>query len=308
VIDTIGYGYATVAAKPVVIAPLLILELCLLFLPQVLLQPLTDGFADATRGRGAGWEEVARDVETLGGYNAVELAALRVPLMRMPALMPVAADDEIDQLPWNRQADNAPGWLVLGAAGLAVGLGLGVAALHQLLAAAATGARSMAEALGPRSIARMARDLGSWFVLVFGMLILLAQPMVVMTVAGIAFGFPEIAILWLLLVVPFAWGYIHFYFSIPALALERNGAAHSLRASYRVVRAGFWQSVQFIAISLLISTGLTYALQSIATNAPGILLALLLNAVVATGLLIAAMLFYRDRAARPGLSNATPGR
>jgi hypothetical protein len=74
------------------------------------------------------------------------------------------------------------------------------------------------------------------------------------------------------------------------------------------VRAEFWKAVQFIAVSLLISTGLTYALQSIATSGPGIVLALLLNAVVATGLLIAAMLFYRDRAARLGLTRTPPGR
>jgi hypothetical protein len=308
VIDTIGFGYATVAARPFVIVPLLALELLLLILPQLRLQPLTDSVSDAVSGGNLDWQDVARDVEAFGDYNALEFAVLRVPLLRMPALMPVISDEDIDALPWTTHFDHLPQWFVLGVAAAALGAGFLIGAFYQLVAAAATGVRSVTDSVRPRELSRMALDLGAWFAIVFGMLILISLPMVAVTVGGVAFGFPEIAVLWLLLALPFTWGYIHFYFSIPALALDRGGAAQCLRSSYRVVRGGFWKSVQFIAVSLLISTGLTYALQSIATSGPGIMLALLVNAVVATGLLIAAMLFYRDRAARLSPTGTPPGR
>ena len=308
VIDTVGLGYSTVAARPFVILPLLALELVLLFVPQLKLQPLTSGIADAARDRGSAWNELAREVETFAEYNAIELSALRAPLLHMPALIPVAREDAIDGLPWTSSYGNAPVWLVLGAGALAIGVGLLIAALYQLLAAAATGARSVAETLRPRVTATMARDLAVWLAAMFGMLSLIAWPMVVLTVLGVAFGFAEVALVWILLAIPFVWGYIHFYFSIPALALERAGAARSLRSSYRVVRSSFWQSMQLIAITLLVTTGLTYALQQLATSMAGVLLAIVLNAVVVTGLLIAAMLFYRDRAARLDPTSIRPGR
>jgi hypothetical protein len=63
-----------------------------------------------------------------------------------------------------------------------------------------------------------------------------------------------------------------------------------------------------MAASLLISTGLAFALRELATSLPGALLAILLNAVIASGMIVAAMLFYRDRANRLGLHAQVPGR
>ena len=86
-----------------------------------------------------------------------------------------------------------------------------------------------------------------------------------------------------------------------AIAVDRVGPVAALRASYKVVRGYFWQSMRFIVLSLTITTGFPFALRVFTTNAVGLMIAIVANAFVASGMIAAAMLFYRDRARRLGL-------
>jgi hypothetical protein len=121
-------------------------------------------------------------------------------------------------------------------------------------------------------------------------------------------GFGDVTLLWLFLLFPATWAWVHFFFSIHALVLDDSGPLEALRSSYQVVQRHFWQSIRFMGASLLITTGLSFALREMATSLPGALLAILLNAVIASGMIVAAMLFYRDRAKRLGLHAQVPGR
>jgi hypothetical protein len=141
-----------------------------------------------------------------------------------------------------------------------------------------------------------------------GLAILVAMPVLVVTIAGAVIGLGELTLLWLFLLVPATWAWVHFYFSVHALVIDDAGPLESLRSSYQVVQHHFWQSLRFMAASLLITTGLSFALRELATSLPGALLAIMLNAVIASGMIVAAMLFYRDRADRLGLHARLPGR
>src|SRR2546423_1476745 len=82
------------------------------------------------------------------------------------------------------------------------------------------------------------------------------------------------------------------------LVVDRVVPFASMRASYVIVKRYFWQSIGFIAISLTISTGFPYALRALTDRPVGLAIAIAVNAFVASGMLAAGMLFYRDRARR----------
>lgn len=73
VIDTIGFGYAALALRPLAILPIVILELYLLFGPRVTLAPLTNSIADALRRRGSNWNDFAGEIARLEGFNIFEI-------------------------------------------------------------------------------------------------------------------------------------------------------------------------------------------------------------------------------------------
>jgi hypothetical protein len=81
-----------------------------------------------------------------------------------------------------------------------------------------------------------------------------------------------------------------------------------MRASYQVVRRYFWQTVGFIGLSMVVTTGFPLALRSLARQPAGLALASLTHAFIASGMIAAAMLFYRDRARRIGILSCNPER
>lgn len=307
VVDTLGLGFAAVVARPFVIVPLLVLDLILLFLPAMTIAPVTREIADAARSQGRGWDNVARDVERGRNYNVIDLSAVQIPMMRTPALMSSVSAERRWSYTWSTVESGTPIWLLAGLAATAVAAGVLVASIFRvLLAHAAAGSGRLTAAVTPAVVGSVALALAGWAVIVFGMLVLVAMPAVVVSGLGAAAGYPEASIVWILVLLPIGWGYVHFFFSVPALTLERRGAMQSLRASHRVVRQFFWQTIQFIAVSLLMTTGLTFALREMATSAGGALLAVCINAFVASGLIVAAMLFYRDRASRLDPATVVP--
>jgi hypothetical protein len=58
----------------------------------------------------------------------------------------------------------------------------------------------------------------------------------------------------------------------------------------------------------VITTGIPFALRVFTTSAPGLVIAIIGNAFIASGMIAAAMLFYRDRARRLGLPALPTGR
>ena len=309
VIDTIGFGYAALALRPLAILPIVLLDLYLLFGPQVSLAPLSSSIADMFRRRGSNWDEVADEVNRLGGFNVFELGSLEAPLLRTPGIVPSFAGGRVDDLragaTWSSLPDAVVLLILIGS--LLAGL-LIASAYRSLLAQAALSSQGCVFGIAPGQVVRRAWKIGAWVLALAGLAVLVAMPILVASFVGAVLGFGEVTILWLLLLFPATWAWVHFFFSIHALVIDDSGPLEALRSSYQVVQHHFWQSLRFMFVSLLITTGLSFALRELATSLPGALLAILLNAVIASGMIVAAMLFYRDRAKRLGLHAQVPGR
>lgn len=309
VIDTIGFGYAALALRPLAILPIVLLDLWLLLGPRVTLAPLTTAIADIMRRRGDSWDAATTELGRLEGFNIFEAGSLEIPLLRTPGIVPTFAGDRVADLRVGATWSSLPGGVVVLMLIGAVVAGLLVASVYRsLLAQAAVSANGETISIHPKHLARRAGRIAGWAFALAGLGVLVAMPVLVATIVGAVLGFGEVTLLWLFLLFPATWAWVHFFFSIHALVIDDAGPLEALRSSYQVVQHHFWQSVRFMAVSLLITTGLSFALRELATSLPGALLAILLNAVIASGMIVAAMLFYRDRANRLGLHAQVPGR
>lgn len=309
VIDTIGFGYAALALRPLAIVPIVMLESYLLFGPKVALQPLTTAVSDTLRDRGSGWSGIAGDVERLEGANIFDAGTLEFPLLRTPGIVTAFDAGQAASLRVGGTWSHLPGVVVILILLGSLLTGLVLSSLYRsMLAQAALASREQGYTLQPARILRRTRGIAGWALMLVGLAVLVTMPVLIASVAGALLGFGELTLLWLFLAFPAAWAWVHFFFSIHALILDDIGPLQALRASFQVVQHHFWQSVRFMGVSLLITTGLSFALRELATSLPGALLAILLNAVLASGMIVAAMLFYRDRAIRLGLHAQIPGR
>ncbi|MEI2617355.1 MAG: hypothetical protein V9F06_06915 [Thermomicrobiales bacterium] len=304
VIDVLGEGFAIAINRPLLIVPLIVLELALLFAPQLTVGNSARDVAAEVSERGARWAVVGDGIARLEGYNVLDLVVLGLPRIRVAAFAPVAG-----------KSSNVPGWhdrRVVAAGALAAPAALfsaiaGIVFVAYFRLMLASGLRSEGATTSPRSLVELAARLTVAALTAVGLLIIVGLPVVLGTILLTMFDLPGAAFLWLVLLVPVAWGIVHFYFVVHALVVDRLPVLPAFRASYQVVRRDPWQAARFIGVSLLLSTGLTYPLESIARKPEWAVLAVVLNAFLATGMILAAMLFYRDRARHLGLSPRQEG-
>jgi hypothetical protein len=149
--------------------------------------------------------------------------------------------------------------------------------------------------------------------IVLGGLLVLGVPLIVAAQVLSLVGINLIAVLSLALFVFGSIGALYTFFLLDAMFIYRVGPIRAARMSFAVARMNFAQSWRFAAASLLIATGLLHVWGVIVENPPGIVIALLANAVLGTGLSIASMMFFHDRArlprpAQPSRSFPLPGR
>lgn len=308
VIDTLGNGYAALVSRPFVILPLLLLDVVLLFAPRVRMAPVTDrltGWLSADRN---GAHELTALVDGAASFNAIELATLRAPLLRTPAFAPSVGDQVVAETSWFAVFSTLPLPAVLAISAVALALGLLFSVVYRQLLASGVEPIPLRDIANPFVIWRGMLRLAGWVGAIACVATLVAMPVVVISALGFVFGFGGMQLLWIALLIPLMWGFLHFFFSIHALFVDQAGPFEALRNSYRVVQQHFWQSIQFIATTLLMTTGLTYAMQAVAASTLGVLLGVVLNAFVVSGIIVAAMMFYRDRARLLGLPSYTPGR
>lgn len=88
---------------------------------------------------------------------------------------------------------------------------------------------------------------------------------------------------------------VYTFFAIDAIVLNRSGPVQGLSLSFAVVRENFGPTCRFVVVSLLIATGVLRVWDVLIENPPGLVIALLANAFLGTGLSIASMMFFRDR-------------
>ncbi len=93
------------------------------------------------------------------------------------------------------------------------------------------------------------------------------------------------------------WFWLYFYtgFAVEAVLLKRIDPLHAIVYSISVVRRYFLSTLGFVVVGVVIMAGMGVVWRSIADSWPGLLLALLGNAYLGSGLLVARLLFFRDR-------------
>jgi len=88
---------------------------------------------------------------------------------------------------------------------------------------------------------------------------------------------------------------LYLHFALDAILVSEVGPLRAIYLSFNVSRGNVGQTAGFGLASLLIASGTPRALESIVGSPPGIAVALLVNAFMGTGLVLASMIFYQDR-------------
>jgi len=91
------------------------------------------------------------------------------------------------------------------------------------------------------------------------------------------------------------WVMIIFAFVPEAIVLDQANVLMALMRSINVVWRNFWATVFLLVLSMGLMEGFFLIWQRLADNTAGLLIGILGNAYISTGIAVASMLFYRDR-------------
>ncbi len=320
VLETLAAGFSLVLARPYLfILPLLVdlwAWLGVQIYPTALIEPLQDLMIDQGGGNGpAAAEELGRVGESLRINDAIASLTPSIfsglsnetLLGSMLSVLAPALTSGVDRTSmyddWGQglgQNVTPSNWY--GVVGLGILLFIGATLLIVLFKVPIANA-VRGDGITPRDFLKDVTF--GWFRVVALLAIVLAGIMVlgipaiivaqILTLVGINL----IALLSLALFVMGSIGALYTFFLLDAMFIYRVGPVRAAKMSYAVARINFAQSWRFAAASLLIATGLLHVWGVIVENPPGIVIALLFNAVLGTGLSIASMMFFHDRARLP---------
>lgn len=127
----------------------------------------------------------------------------------------------------------------------------------------------------------------------------LMVPFFMLAIIVALFGINLAALLSLALFVFGSVGALYLYFLLDAMFIYRVGPIRAARMSFSVARINFTDAWRFAAASILIASGIIQIWDLLISNPPGIIVAFLANAMLGTGLSIASMMFFYDRARLP---------
>lgn len=302
VIDTIGLGFERLISRPLVIVVPVLIDLYLWLGLKVTAAPLTLRLADWL-GDSGGFGEL---LTNQGGYNVLEFISFQLPTLRLPTLMPLLSDPAQLGLPGVGTETTLGWWLValLGLTALLFSYLIGAVYLRWLNATT-TGEPFRIQA--PLELRTATRLLG-WAIQCLLVFALIGFPLIAASVTLAAAGAGMSGLLLAIALLPLAWGFIFFFFSALAIVVDGTTAIESFRSSYRVVRAYFWQALGFIVAFMLVTGGFPFFWRFLLNAPAGVAIAIIGNAFIASGMLAAAMLFYRDRAAELQLADNPLGR
>ncbi|MEK7873123.1 MAG: hypothetical protein AAB502_04600, partial [Chloroflexota bacterium] len=96
------------------------------------------------------------------------------------------------------------------------------------------------------------------------------------------------------------WAAVYLYFVDGAIFVAGAGVFQAMRQSVQTVRRHFWSALGLILVSVVIGIGTGIVWSRVVPGAfPWVLLASAGNAYIATGLIAASFVYFRDRSAQP---------
>jgi hypothetical protein len=304
VIDAIAEGCFAVARRPLVLLPLVLLDVLYWLGARLSVDPLLDGpiaflewaqrqsAADPNGQSGPSAADVAAQVALLR-ESGQQIDLLEILAIGQSPLMPKLAVDQVGR-PWGVGViDLGSGWLtILSMLGLII-----VGLLWFALTLAVVGMLVRDDTPTPVELVR--RVLRFWGrLIVLGLLLVaavlfLGVPLLVLAgllqFLGLSPGGPLLLVAFPVLV---AWLYLSR--TTDAIAVSDAGPFRAIKLSVTVVRRNFWSMLRLFAAGWLISSGFPIVLAFLARQTAGVPLAVVGNAFLNTGLLAAAMIFYRE--------------
>jgi hypothetical protein len=309
VIETLSAGYAALNRHLWVLLLPIVVDLVLWLGPFVSFSPLVDPAvtraSELTRRaqggstRGQDVPEVGGSVEALrvwvidrvGGTNALSLIA------RGPLAIPTLAVSQSSSRGLAFVSDWRTGLGVLTATA-AGGLLLG-GLFYRSLAAASSAARPNPLAMGRMTLRDVARVVGLIAALA-GIGLLLGLPLLVLLgYTAVTASLTVAAGASVMIVAAVLFVGLHLFFAINAIFVSNIGPLAAIQHSVRLVRRYVWPTVALILLSWLILAGMTRVWDVVANTlqAPfGVVVSMLGNAYIASGLILASMIFYAERA------------
>ncbi len=110
-----------------------------------------------------------------------------------------------------------------------------------------------------------------------------------------------------LLFIIWFWVNIYIGFAREAIVISGLGPLRAIYASFNVVRRNFWGTLGFLLIAFVITAGGGVIWQILSGSTPGMILAIIGSSYIGSGLAVARMAFYQDRA-RQWQATAAPVR
>jgi hypothetical protein len=160
-----------------------------------------------------------------------------------------------------------------------------------------------------RRIPRAVLDVLGLVAVLIATAILFCVP-VVLLIGFTAVVSPPVAILGgMLLLAGLLFASIHLFFSVPAIFVSNAGPLLAIQRSVGLVRRHLWASVALILLTWLILAGMDRVWDLLASQLQppyGVILGILGNAYVASGLIAAGMVFYIQRSESVPASGAVP--
>jgi hypothetical protein len=306
VIDTVGIAFATVNRRPYLILIPVILDLYLWIGVRLSAQPLTDVVEQWLRD---GSSSDPRTIETVHRFGE-QFDLLSLLSVTTPTLL-TGTTQGVGSMGGSPPLITGVDWWLIPPLFVALALaGVGIGTLYLTM----IGYLVRGEPIGNsdylsaalRNIVRMY----GFIVVVLGLMLLTALPILIVGGMLLASGLNLMPMLTVFMLLAILWGIFFLFFAQDAIVLSNANAVHAIRLSYNVVRQNFWPALIFVGVYVLIRSGVPVALEILTTITLGVPIAVIVNAYVATGLVAAGMIFYRDRVKRlpAAQTTTTPGR
>jgi hypothetical protein len=317
VIETLSAGYSALNRQLWVLLLPIALNVFLWLGPHVSYSPLVDPVVtDATewtRQVALGPRRAIRNADVLTQFEQSRqyviahsddvngLSALAWGPLALPNLvsLPGSGSDEVAFV--NGWTDG----LILLCACVGLGLLLG-GWFYGGLALASTRAPGGPLAAG-RGVPRAVLDVLGLVAVLIGAALLLGLPVLLLIGFSVLVS-PPVAVLGaVLLCVGVLFAVVHLFFAVVAIFVSSAGPLAAIQRSVGLVRRHLWPSVALILLTWLILAGMGRVWEVLASNLQspfGVVLGILGNAYVASGLIAASMIFYAQRSETVAASGA----
>ena len=289
VVDSLSAGFGVVNEQPWIILIPIVLDLFFLFGPRISVAPIVGEMVtrpDFVRAFGA---DVTAPTITFA-EEANLLGLLSLGGVTLPTIVPVM-----------RVARGT--FMFLESAGAAVMLGLGAILGGALLGCIYRAILAQQARDGDLSPWRIpGESVVAWYRLIALVVMLFVAGCVVIfplaflgAVASLATGAANGIMMGIVVTLALAAN-LYLFFAPEAIFISRVGPIQAIRRSAAVVHAGVWSALALVALFSVILVGMAQIWIALATQASwGLALGIVGNAYIASGLVAASMLFYRER-------------